>query len=107
MKLALPSLEELTLTIERSDGEPHTIDPVDIMDMMRTAAKLADSAGRPNDWKTDFVELYERKYGYQINRTQAVLIIEQCKSMTDVLVKKLPPSQKQSDSTVVDQAASE
>lgn len=107
MKLSLPSIEELTLTIDKSDGTSHTIDPVDIMDMMRKAATVADKAGRTSDWKTDFTELYEQFYGYPINRTQAVLIIEQCKAMTDELVKKSSPSQKQSDSTVDNSETSE
>jgi hypothetical protein len=98
MSFTLPSIEESTLTVKGPHGT-HTIDPVDIMDMMREAGTIADKAGRPKDWKTDFTELYEKKYGYEINRTQAVLVIDECRRMTEELVKKFFPSQNSQGST--------
>ena len=105
-KLTLPSIEELTLVITKPDGTEHDIDPVDILDMSRTAAIIADKNGRQSEWKVDFTELYEAKYGYAINKTQAVMIIEECRAMTESLTKKSFPSQKQSDSTA-DRSTSE
>ena len=100
MKLELPSIDELTLTVVAPNGTEVRIDPVDILDMARKAAELANAAGRVSKWKTDFTELFESEYGFEINRSQAVAIIEACRQLTDTLTKKLLPSQKQSDSTV-------
>jgi hypothetical protein len=89
----LPSNEEAIITLTKTDFSLN-IEVIDIYDEWKKAGDSADKSDG-KDWIPYFIKTMKEKFDVDLNRTSAVLLVEQAVVKLNAIKKSCSPEPKQ------------